>query len=112
MTLQRFQGIVLKLGNQMFVRHYLWLNYPHDPQMFGIELIGSGKGGTKRKRSCECGACQTCKHRQYVTAQRPKARLALELEGLGFQFNHDAGIWTIARNDELAGGAAAARRGD
>lgn len=38
MTLQRFQSLVLKLSNQMMVRHYLWLNYPNDPQVMGIEM--------------------------------------------------------------------------
>lgn len=103
MNLQRFQGVVLRLGNQMFVRHYLWLNYPNDPQQFGIELIGSGRGGSKRKRSCDCGVCQTCVHRQYVTAQRPKARLALELEELGFHFSEQSGIWTIIREEGQQG---------
>ena len=49
MTLERLQGIVLRLGNQMFVRHYLWLNYPNDPQMMGIELIGQAPKGSARK---------------------------------------------------------------
>ncbi len=70
MTLERLQGIILRLGNQMFVRHYLWLNYPNDPQMMGIELIG----------------------------QAPKGRLAAELIELGFVFNAKDGVWEIERS--------------
>lgn len=100
MTLQRFQGIVLRLGNQMFVRHYLWVNYPHDPQLLGIEFIGQGRNGSARVPSCTCGTCEKCKHREYVRSQRPKGRHSKELEELGFRFSAPLGIWTIARAGE------------
>lgn len=46
MTIDYLQGIVRRLANQMPVRYYLWLNYPQDPQLMGIELFGpNGKGG-------------------------------------------------------------------
>lgn len=99
MTLQRFQGIVLRLGNQMFVRHYLWLNYPNDPQLMGIELIGQAPNGKKRKATCECGTCQKCLHREYMRGYRPSGRLATELESEGFRFNEETGIWTVERDD-------------
>lgn len=99
MNLQKFQSIVLKLGNQMYVRHYLWINYPHDPQLMGIEMIGQSPNGTKRLSSCECGVCRKCKHRNYVASKRPKTRLATELEELGFKFDSALGIWTIDRSE-------------
>jgi hypothetical protein len=40
MTVQELQRIVLHIGNQMFVRYYLWLNYPNDPQLMGIQPLG------------------------------------------------------------------------
>ncbi len=98
MTIQRFQGIVLKLGNQMFVRHYLWINYPHDPQLMGIELIGQAEKGSARKATCECGTCPKCRHREYMRGYRPKGRLAVELAEEGFAFNDKLGIWTITRS--------------
>lgn len=97
MTLERFQSIVLKLGNQMYVRHYLWLNYPNDPQLLGIEMIGQSPNGTKRKSSCECGACRKCTDRRYVASKRPKTRLAIELEEAGFSFDRDRGMWIVER---------------
>ena len=48
MTLERFQALVLRLGNQVFVRHYHWLNYPHDPPLMGIEMIGQAPNGKKK----------------------------------------------------------------
>lgn len=75
MTIQRFQNIVLRLGNQMFVRHYLWLNYPNDPQLMGLE------------------------HREYMRGYRPSGRLATELKAEGFQFNEQIGIWTVGREE-------------
>ncbi len=102
MTLQRFQGVVLKIGNQMLVRHYLWLNYPNDPPLMGIQLerlVGPRKG---RRRSCECGTCKKCQHRQYVAEHRPKRqnqlRLQAELIEIGFALRDD-GLWTIARTE-------------
>lgn len=99
MTLQRFQWIVLKLGNQMYVRHYLWLNYPNGPQLMGIEMIGQAPNGTKRKSSCECGACQKCTHRAYVASKRPKTMLAKELEEAGFAFDQERGMWITERSE-------------
>ena len=94
MTLARLQSIVLRLGNQLFVRHYCWLNYPHEPQLMGIELIGQSPHTRKRTVSCDCGACAKCQHRKYVADRRPKTRLVEELGELGFQFNAELGIWT------------------
>ena len=28
-----------QLGNQIFTRHYVWLNYPAEPQTMGIEIM-------------------------------------------------------------------------
>ena len=78
MTLQRFQGIVLKLGNQMFVRHYLCINYPNDPQSMGIELLRPAQS----EYGLECSA-----------------RLTVELTELGFAFNESLSIWTIDRSE-------------
>lgn len=100
MTMRRFQGVVLKLGNQMFVRHYHWLNYPQEPQLMGLELIGQAPNGKKRKRSCECGSCRICLHREYMNGYRPKGRLALELSELGFKFDEGIGMWTIERSED------------
>ena len=97
MTLERFQAVVLRLGNQMFVRHYLWLNYPNDPQLMGIELIGQAPNGKKRPASCDCGRCRKCQHREYMRGYRPTGRLATELAEMGFEFNEKLGIWTVAR---------------
>lgn len=97
MTLERLQGIVLRLGSQMFIRHYLWLNYPNDPQIMGIELIGQAAKGSARKVTCECGTCHTCKHREYMRGYRPKGRLAVELAELGFSFDAKDGIWKTER---------------
>lgn len=71
MTLQRFQGIVLKLSNQMFVRHYLWLNYPLDPQLMGLQFSG----------------------------ERDINRLKDELMELGIGFDEDRAMWTVKRTD-------------
>jgi hypothetical protein len=57
MTIQRLQAIVLRLGNQMFVRHYLWINYPNEPQMMGIELIGQAPNG-----GIGMTLCYGCRH--------------------------------------------------
>lgn len=38
MTVERFERLVLKLSNQMLVRHYLWLNYPYEPKIMQIEF--------------------------------------------------------------------------
>ncbi len=95
MTMERFQATVLRLGNQMFVRHYHWLNYPNEPQILGIELIGQAPNGKGRKASCECGVCKKCQHRVYMQGYRPKGRLEQELTELGFV--HFDGIWRIPR---------------
>jgi hypothetical protein len=100
MTIQRFQSIVLKLGNQMFVRHYLWLNYPDPAQLMGVELIGQAPNGKKRKSTCECGTCRKCQHREYMRGYRPSGRLATELEAEGFRFNEGLGIWTVERTSD------------
>lgn len=71
MTLQRFQGIVLRISNLMFVRHYLWLNYPNDAQLMGIEL---GR----------------------IADTESRVALHHELTKLGFSLRDD-GIWTIGR---------------
>lgn len=74
MTLERFQAIVLKLSNIMMARHYLWLNYPNDPQVLAIELG------------------------EAVLSDGP---LYKELVNLGFQFKELAGLrlWVIERTD-------------
>jgi hypothetical protein len=37
-SIRELQRIALRLSNQMFVRHFMWLNYPNDPQVMGIML--------------------------------------------------------------------------
>jgi hypothetical protein len=99
-TIRRFERIVLRLSNQTFVRHHLWLNFPDDPRLMGIELIGHGPNGKKRKSTCNCGRCPKCTHREYMRRYRPSALLATELESEGFTFDEVSGIWTIERRDE------------
>ena len=41
MPLADFQRLVLRLANQAFVRYALWLNYPNDPQLMGIDFGGN-----------------------------------------------------------------------
>lgn len=72
MTIERFQALVLKLSNQMFVRCYYWLNYPQDRQIFGL---------------------------QFPAAQEFGPTLEAELRGLGFESNRQDAIWTIARKE-------------
>lgn len=102
MTIEKFQRIVLKIGNQRFVRHYLWLDYPEEPQLMGIEIQTHRKPNARRKtRTCECGECKTCKHRDYTNANRPTSdgstgRLFKELKELGFEQRAD-GIWACPR---------------
>jgi hypothetical protein len=102
-TMSRFQSIVLKLGNQMFVRHYHWLNYPNDPQLMGLQFTNNPqcKPSRGKTRTCECGDCRTCKHREYMRAYRPKpvddnVRLFAELSEMGFT-RRDDDIWVIER---------------
>lgn len=101
MTLERFQGLVLKLGNQMFVRHYLWVNYPNDPQSLGIQFSYNPKENRRHvTRTCDCGQCKKCRHREYVrnTRAAPETdRLYSELRGLGFQWNPELAMWIIQR---------------
>lgn len=68
MTVSTFQGLVLRLGNQMFVRHYLWLSYPNATQLFGLQF----------------------------TPGEPAVHLQRELIGLGFEFREGLGIWVIS----------------
>lgn len=72
MTLQRFQAIVLKLGNQCWIRHYLWLSYPNEPQVMGLDMIGPGR----------------------------QIQLVKELEGAGFKFDSRFGMWTVERSND------------
>lgn len=105
MTIERFQGIVLKIGNQVFVRHYFWLNYPNDPQIMGVQLqLDSAAKPVKRARArlCECGICKRCKHREYTRKNRAPSettRILRELTELGFS-RRDDGIWVIERSIE------------
>ena len=111
MTLEDLQRIALRLGNQMFVRHYYWLNYPNDPQLMGIQFPQSIKPGprARRTRTCACGTCDKCKHREYVRKYRvpitPSGRLAAELEALGFNYSDALGIWTVERTEGKAAAA-------
>jgi hypothetical protein len=100
-TIDRFQAIVLRLGNQMFVRHYLWLNYPQDPQLMGIDFMASIPTNRRKPKpiSCDCGRCEKCKHRNYMRGQRPTSRLETELLEAGFSFSESHGMWTIERTD-------------
>lgn len=101
-TIVELQRIVLRLGNQMFVRHYLWLNYPNDPQLMGIQFAyNPAEGLRKRKRSCECGVCEKCLHRNYMQAARGKEpQIFMELRGLGFGWNTELKMWTISRSGQ------------
>ena len=83
----------------MFVRHYLWLNYPNDPQLMGIEMVGQAPNGKKRIATCDCGKCHKCLHREYMRGYRPSGRLAADLGAEGFQFNVKTGIWTVDRSE-------------
>lgn len=60
---------MLKLGNQMFVRHYLWLNYPQDRQLMGIQF----------------------------KSDRPELALCGELVDLGFEWHVGYRMWVIWR---------------
>lgn len=75
MTMERFQGIVLRLSNQMLLRWYAWLNYPNDPQIFGLQChsISEASGFGKQLRA--------------------------ELERLGFVWNQAHELWTIERTE-------------
>lgn len=109
MTLQRFQATVLKIGNQMFVRHYLWVNYPLEPPVLGIQFpsgatrsAGRSRG---RHRSCDCGKCAKCTHREYMRQTRVPVgdgmgRLVEELKALGFKWNEPLKMWTIERSGD------------
>lgn len=99
MTLERFQSIVLRLGNQMFVRHHIWLNYPNEPQIMGIELIGRVVNRKKgRKATCDCGACRKCRNRELRRGNCMSGRLTKELEAEGFK-REPYGIWVIERGE-------------
>jgi len=37
-SMDDFQSLVWQLSNQLFVRHYRWLNYPHKPQLFALQF--------------------------------------------------------------------------
>lgn len=71
MTIQEFQRIVLRLSNQTHVRHFMWLNYPNDPQVMAIILIPSDGGH----------------------------RLAHEMEALGFAWDNANSRYTINRDE-------------
>lgn len=107
MTIQKLQDVVLKLSNQMFVRHYVWLNYPNDPQVMGIQFQSALRQRTKTRRrlTCECGDCYKCKHREamrlkYRTKQLGgSAMLLQELESLGFTWREDLKLWAVERTE-------------
>lgn len=106
MTIERFQGLILTLANQEFVRCYYFLNFPHLPQIMGIQFTKPIVATAKRKRSCECGACEKCKHREYMADYRPKRQdirargmLHRELTDMGFALRPD-GIWSIERTED------------
>jgi hypothetical protein len=104
MDLREFQRVVLRLGNQMFVRHFLWLNYPNGPQLMGIQFINNPTGKPRGKElTCACGECKTCTHREYMRKYRPvveqDGRLMNELRALGFEYNEGLKTWTIQRKD-------------
>ncbi len=78
MTIDRFRSIVLKLGNQMFVRHYLWLNYPNPTQLFGFQIMDPAT----------------------LTLCRATGRLAEELEREGMRFEAERGMWVVERDEK------------
>ena len=80
----------VKIGNQMFVRHYLWLNYPHEPQLFGIQFPCNPKGPGCRSEACDGG--------KYAQGQSGDERLLQELRELGFEWNAGLKMWTIAKS--------------
>ena len=77
-TLQRFQAIILKLGNQVFIRHYLWLNYPNPYQLMGIQLLDPAT----------------------LTLLKPSGLLSKELLQEGFRFEEPRGMWLVNRRNE------------
>ena len=99
MKIEELQRIVLRLSNQMFVRYYLHLAQPNDPQLMGIQFAKPVRPQRKRKRACECGACPTCEHREYMAKYRvptsDRSRLPEELATLGFEYNEGLKMWTI-----------------
>lgn len=71
MTMDRFRAIVLKLGNQMFVRHYLWLNAPRDPQMMAIQFHGAeGDRLISELRDLGFREAPSCGKRMWVVERR------------------------------------------
>jgi hypothetical protein len=81
MTIDRFQGLVLKLSNSLYVRCYYMLNYPHKPQILGIELFD--RDGSDLKR---------------IAPTKRKSILEKELNEMGFAFKD--GVWRIERTAE------------
>lgn len=69
MTIERFQSTVLRVGNQLFTRHFLWLNYPHDPQLMGLAY----------------------------KSEVDERRLDAELVALGFHWHAGFQAWVIER---------------
>lgn len=83
MTINEFQRIVIRLSNQMYVRHYLWLNYPNEPQTMALSLIDLAN--TTGSITTDGGH-----------------RLSRELEALGFVWDGSNGRYTIQRDLEQA----------
>jgi len=70
MPLADFERLVLRLANQTFVRYALWLNYPKDPPLMGIDF--GSKGHTM---------------------------LQQDLTERGLAWDEMRGMWTVERTD-------------
>lgn len=70
MTIQELQRVVLRLANQMLVRYYLWLNYPNESQLMGIQI------------------------------QTANTALIEELRALGFRWHEGLMLWVVERKQE------------
>lgn len=72
MSAEELKRIVLMLSNQAFVRYWLYYNYPEDPPLMAIAIMG----------------ISDLRH------------LSDELKNKGFTFTPDSfSIWTIPRTD-------------
>ncbi len=83
MTIDRFRSIVLKLGNKMFVRHYLWLNYPNPTQLFGFQIM-------------DPATLTLCR----ATGRLAEELNAEELKQEGLRFEAERGMWVVERDEK------------
>jgi hypothetical protein len=70
-SMDDFQSLVWQLSNQLFVRHYRWLNYPQKPQLFALQFADD----------------------------IANTSLEAELKSLGFAWDPIQRIWAILRKE-------------